>query len=91
MNRVVDADGHVFEDATITDYIEEPYRSRSNFKGGLARLWPTLDGHHYGHGLRSPGAFGGAKAVGPDEWVNFQDEAEIEYRVCIQRLGWVWG
>lgn len=32
--KIIDADGHVMEDQTLLDYLEEPYRSGS-YNGGL--------------------------------------------------------
>ena len=36
---VIDADGHVIEDESIVDYIEEPYRSKAS-KRILTRVFP---------------------------------------------------
>ena len=84
--RVIDADGHVFEAPAIADYIEEPYQSQSNFRR-QARLWPTLDGHHFGLGFRSSGAFGGGKSIGPEQWLDFLDEADLEFSVLYPTAG----
>jgi predicted TIM-barrel fold metal-dependent hydrolase len=90
--RVIDADGHVHEDATLADYIEEPYRSQSSFRnygqtGSSFRIWPTLDAHHFGIGYRSKGAFGAGKRVGPDEWVEFVDKSDLQYSVLYPTAG----
>ena len=90
--RVIDADGHVHEDATLADYIEEPYRSQSSFRnygqtGSSFRIWPTLDAHHFGIGYRSKGAFGAGKRVGPNEWVEFVDKSNLQYSVLYPTAG----
>ncbi len=88
---IIDADGHVYEDASVADYIEEPYRSRSGLLKfgvtGTHRLWPTPDGHHFGIGYRTPEAFGGGGKVGPAEWRAFLDAAGLERSVLYPTAG----
>ncbi|NIO07423.1 MAG: hypothetical protein GTO40_05250, partial [Deltaproteobacteria bacterium] len=72
--KVIDADGHVFTDASLLDFIEGPYRKQS-----LDKLLPSLDFHHLPmHRSRSPEAFGGGKRLGPEEWLEFMEYANFE-------------
>lgn len=88
---VIDADGHVYEDATLAGFVAEPWRSKSGLLNfgvtGTHRLFPTPDGHHFGIGYRSPQAFGGKSKVGPREWVSFLDEAGLQCSVLYPTAG----
>ena len=77
---VIDADGHVLEDESISEYIEEPYRSQAS-KRTLRRVFPSRDFHHRGIRPLNPEAFGGNKTVGPQEWLSFIEVAGLNYAV----------
>lgn len=87
---VIDADGHVIEDQSIVDYIEEPYRSKAS-KRILTRVFPSLDFHHLGLNYLSDGAFGGGKPVGPKDWQSFVEFAGFEYSVLYPTWGLAMG
>ena len=67
---LIDADGHVIEDESLLDFLEEPYRSGKT-RGGmigpirnvLGNVFPTLDFLHLATFKRSERAFGGGKRV----------------------------
>ena len=88
--KLIDADGHVIEDETLMDYLEEPYRSGKT-QGGiigpirnvLGNVFPTLDFLHLATFKRSERAFGGGKRVGPDQWLEFLEVAEVRIRVSL--------
>jgi predicted TIM-barrel fold metal-dependent hydrolase len=88
---IIDADGHVYEDASLADFVAEPFRSRSGLLNfgvtGTHRLFPTPDGHHFGIGYRSPKAFGGGGKVGPKEWLAFLEAAGLDYSVLYPTAG----
>ncbi|MBI3552409.1 MAG: amidohydrolase [Elusimicrobia bacterium] len=90
-SKVIDADGHVYEDASVADFVEEPFRSRSGLLNfgvtGTHRLWPTPDAHHFGIGYRSPKAFGGGGKVGPAEWLAFLEASGVECSVLYPTAG----
>ena len=87
---VIDADGHVIEDESIVDYIEEPYRSQAS-KRILTRVFPSLDHHHLGLKYLSEGAFGGGKPVTPEDWRSFVEEAGFECSVLYPTWGLAMG
>ena len=87
---VIDADGHVIEDESIVDYIEEPYRSRAS-KRILTRVFPSLDHHHLGLKYLSEGAFGGGEPVTPEDWRSFVNEAGFECSVLYPTWGLAMG
>ena len=87
---VIDADGHVIEDESIVDYIEEPYRSKAS-KRILTRVFPSLDHHHLGLKYLSEGAFGGGEPVTPEDWRSFVEEAGFECSVLYPTWGLAMG
>ena len=87
---VIDADGHVIEDESIVDYIEEPYRSQAS-KRILTRVFPSLDHHHLGLKYLSEGAFGGGEPVTPEDWRSFVEEAGFECSVLYPTWGLAMG
>ena len=81
--QVIDADGHVFTDQSLLDFIDGPYRKKP-----LSDLLPSLDFHHLPmHRPRSPEAFGGGKHVGPEEWLEFMEYANLECAVLYPTQG----
>jgi predicted TIM-barrel fold metal-dependent hydrolase len=87
---VVDADGHVMEDETIADYIEEPYRSKGQLLT-MSRIFPNFDFHHLALYTQSPSSFGGGKPVGPEQWKEFIEYARFEYAVVYPTMGLAMG
>jgi predicted TIM-barrel fold metal-dependent hydrolase len=79
--QVIDADGHVIEDGSVVDYIDEPGRYQ------LTGIWPSSDNHHAGLRVRSKEAFGGGRTIGPKEWSEFRANANIEYSVLYPSRG----
>ena len=52
------------------------------------RLFPSLDFHHIGgHSTRNKKSFGGGKRVGPKEWLEFVEMADLEYAVLYPTKG----
>jgi uncharacterized protein len=96
--KLIDADGHVLEDETLMDFLEEPYRS-CKAQGGiigpirnvLGNVFPTLDFLHLATFKRSERAFGGGKRVGPDQWLEFLDVAKFEYAFLYPTAGLAMG
>jgi uncharacterized protein len=78
--RVIDGDGHIFEDAdAISGYLPSPYREAGPYP--MAKLIPAVDHLHTQIGKLLPGAFAGGKHVGPEEWMAFMAEVGIESTV----------
>ncbi|MBI2090536.1 MAG: amidohydrolase [Deltaproteobacteria bacterium] len=96
--NIIDADGHVIEDESLLDYVDEPYRSGKT-KGGiigpirnvLGNVFPSLDFHHLATFKRSERAFGGGKRVGPEQWLQFLDVAKFEYAFLYPTIGLAMG
>lgn len=83
---VIDADGHVLEDESITKYIRDtPQGAKGNRT--LNALFPSLDRLHHGLFFSNPEAFGGGKRIGPKEWGAFTDEANIRYSALYPTRG----
>ena len=74
--KIIDADGHVIEDASLAKFLPEPYTGHSPL-GGL-RLFPALDHLHNGPTKTLPGAFNPA---GLPEWLQFLEDVGIEKTV----------
>jgi uncharacterized protein len=85
--KVIDADGHVIEDETIVNYLDDTEQPNRKMTG----LWPTIDWHHAGIHVRSANAFGGGKRVGPEEWSAFIQKANLEYSVLYPSMGLAMG
>src|ERR671936_333134 len=78
--RVIDGDGHIFEDAeAISSYLPSPYREAGPYP--MTKLIPAVDHLHTQIGKLLPGAFAGGKHVGPEEWLEFMAEVGIESTV----------
>ena len=77
--RVIDGDGHIFEDCeAIGKRLPEPWRSSGR---GFNRdtITAPLDHLHVDVGVTPPGSFD--RRVGPKEWVGFMDDLGIEQAV----------
>src|SRR5919201_282439 len=78
--RVIDGDGHIFEDAeAISSYLPSPYREAGPYP--MTKLIPAVDHLHTQIGKLLPGAFAGGKHVGPEEWIAFLGQVGIESTV----------
>ncbi|MGH7854392.1 MAG: amidohydrolase family protein, partial [Candidatus Binatia bacterium] len=85
--KIIDADGHVIEDESLFDFLEKSYREQDH-QLSWDRLFPSLDFHHIGgHSTRNKKSFGGGKRVGPKEWMDFVEMADIEYAVLFPTKG----
>jgi predicted TIM-barrel fold metal-dependent hydrolase len=88
--RVIDGDGHLFEDADgISEFLPSPYREAGPW--GLHRLFPPLDHLHVQIGKLLPGAFGGGKPVGPREWLEFMEVVGIDCAVLYPTAALAYG
>jgi predicted TIM-barrel fold metal-dependent hydrolase len=80
MMRIIDGDGHIFEDADeISKFLPAPYNRAAPFR--MERLLPPLDHLHVHIGQTPPESFGGGKPVGPKEWLAFLEDLNIESSV----------
>jgi predicted TIM-barrel fold metal-dependent hydrolase len=78
--RVIDGDGHLFEDPdAMSRYLPSPYKEEGPYL--MPKLVPASDHLHVQIGKLLPGAFGGGKPVGPAEWIDFLNEVGIEATV----------
>jgi predicted TIM-barrel fold metal-dependent hydrolase len=85
--KIIDADGHVIEDDSLFDYLDLSYRAQDH-QLSWDRLFPSLDFHHIGgHSTRNKKSFGGGKRVGPKEWLEFVEMADLEYAVLYPTKG----
>ena len=85
--KIIDADGHVIEDDSLFEYLDLSYRLQDH-QISWDRLFPSLDFHHIGgHSTRNKKSFGGGKRVGPNEWLEFVDMADLEYAVLYPTKG----
>jgi predicted TIM-barrel fold metal-dependent hydrolase len=88
--RVIDGDGHLFEDADgISEFLPSPYREAGPW--GMHRLFPPLDHLHVQIGKLLPGSFGGGKPVGPAEWLTFMETVGIEAAVLYPTVALSYG
>lgn len=84
--RVIDGDGHIFEDANaISAHLPSPYREDGPYP--MPKLIPVVDHLHCQIGQLLPGAFAGGKPVGPAEWLALLGEVGIESTVLRQWCG----
>ena len=83
--RVIDGDGHIWEDAAgIAKFLPADYRPRQ-FPG---ELFPPLDWFHAFKGESPPGSF---RQVGPEGWVEFMADVGIESAVLYPTWGLGYG
>ena len=77
--RVVDGDGHIFEDTDgILAHMASPYREILQRKGVV---FPPLDHLHDGRAVETPPQRDGRPRVGPEGWLAFLDDVGIEWTV----------
>jgi uncharacterized protein len=83
--RIIDADGHVAEDAAaIIAHMPQAYRDKAREQP--FNPFPPFDHLHAGHLVdMPPGAFN--RKVGPKEWLVFLDEVSIETTVLYPTAG----
>jgi predicted TIM-barrel fold metal-dependent hydrolase len=72
--RVIDSDGHIFEDAdAISAHMPSPYRERGPFS--INSLFPPLDHHHASHLMTAPpNSF---RRVATEGWKEFLSDVGI--------------
>ncbi|HEX6512144.1 MAG TPA: amidohydrolase family protein [Chloroflexota bacterium] len=88
--RVIDGDGHIFEDAVeISKFLPEPYSEGGPYR--MERLFPPLDHLHVHVGKQPPESFGGGKPVGPKEWLNFLEELGADAAVLYPTTALAYG
>ena len=77
--RIIDADGHIAEDAqAIIAHMPQAYRDKARVQP--FNPFPPFDHLHAGHLVDMPaGAFN--RKVGPKEWLAFLDEVGVEATV----------
>jgi predicted TIM-barrel fold metal-dependent hydrolase len=83
--RIIDGDGHVFEDSqAMAKYLPDVSR------GGRVpdRWFPPLDHWHAFIGQTPPGSF---RPVGPDGWLEFMEDVGIESAVLYTTGGLAYG
>jgi uncharacterized protein len=84
--RVIDGDGHIFEDMpAIAKHIPDYYLA--NWRFNAEAMFPPLDHLHNFQDRLLPGAFAGGKHVGPEEWINFMDAIGLESAVLYPTRG----
>lgn len=84
--RVVDGDGHIFEnDAELFEFLDDPYRGNRIV---LAfPFFPTLDGYHRGALTARRGLYVGDFSVTAKTWLDFLDQVNVEYSGLRQGKG----
>jgi predicted TIM-barrel fold metal-dependent hydrolase len=77
--RIIDGDGHIFEDnAGIIARLESPYREIAQRKG---IIFPPLDHLHTGRAVETPPQRDQRPMVGPEGWLDFLDDVGIDWTV----------
>jgi predicted TIM-barrel fold metal-dependent hydrolase len=77
--RIIDGDGHIYEDLpAILSHLEEPYRTLIP-RGGS--VFPPLDHQHSARAMDTPPTRDGRKIPGPDGWLDFLRDSGIEWTV----------
>ena len=83
--RVVDGDGHIFEDSpAIARFLPADYRVQRT----PDRWFPPGDHFHAFIGETPPGSF---RQVGPDGWLEFLDDVAIDAAVLYPTGGLAYG
>ena len=92
--RIVDADGHIFEDnAEIGKRMPKVFRDWKYAHGLFTgQPWfPPLGHLHTPTGKNPEGAFGGGEHVGVEHWLEFIDKTGIESAVLFPSGGLTYG
>ncbi len=92
--RIVDADGHIFEDnAEMGKRMPEVFRDWKYAHGLFtSQPWfPPLGHLHTPTGKNPEGAFGGGEHVGVEHWLEFIDKTGIESAVLFPTGGLTYG
>src|ERR1700736_1668605 len=82
VQEIIDADGHVWEDNRVEDFIEPPYHGHKSILGGL---FPTIDVLHNEPVQMLPGSLD--RSVGPGEWKIFLDQLGIKRTILYAGRG----
>src|SRR5579883_711835 len=89
--RVIDADGHVFEDLpAIIRLLPDPLRTDFE-RGALSKLFPPMDHFHEQPMIIRGFAERAGKIPGVDEWKVFLDAVGIERTVLYPSLALSYG
>jgi uncharacterized protein len=87
--RIVDGDGHVFEDFEgILAHLPSPYHDIAQRKGGL---FPPLDHLHDGRAVETPPQRDRRPKVGPEGWLAFLDDVGIDWTVLYPTIALSYG
>ena len=87
--RIIDGDGHIFEDnAAIIARMEAPYRDIAARKG---IIFPPLDHLHSGRAVETPPQRDQRAPVGPQGWLDFLDDVGIEWTVLYPTVALSYG
>lgn len=79
--RVIDGDGHVFEDQdAMQKFLPEPFNEGAR----RASLFPPLDHFHAFIGQTPPGSF---QRVGPEGWMEFMEDVGVDSAVLYSTGG----
>ena len=85
LTRIIDADGHIYEDeAGIFEHMDPAYRKMSERPGNL---FPPLDHLHSAKAMQIPPHRDKRPRVGPDGWLHFLDAIGIEWTVLYPTRG----
>lgn len=87
--RIIDADGHIFEDmAAIARRMPQPYRRVAE---RAHTVFPPLDHLHTGRVAETPPSRDGRAKVGPEGWLAFLQDVGIDYTVLYPTSGLAYG
>jgi len=87
--RIIDGDGHIFEDhAAIIEHMSSPYREIFRKKG---IVFPPLDHLHTGRAVETPPQRDGRAPVGPQGWLEFLEDVGIEWTVLYPTVALSYG
>ncbi len=87
--RIVDGDGHVFEDFEgILAQMASPYQEIARSRG---TLFPPLDHLHEGRAVETPPQRDRRPRVGPEGWLAFLDDVGIETTVLYPTVALSYG
>jgi predicted TIM-barrel fold metal-dependent hydrolase len=88
--RVIDGDGHLFEDtAALSALIPSPYKEDGPYPE--VKQFAPIDHLHVHIGKLLPGAFAGGKHVGPEEWLDFLEDVGIDSTILYPTRGLAYG
>jgi hypothetical protein len=87
--KIIDGDGHIIEDNMgIIAHMRSPYREIAHRKG---MVFPPLDHLHAGRAVETPPQRDQRPLVGPQGWLDFLDDVNIEWTVLYPTTGLSYG